>query len=73
MGILNFGKRVGVGAAERLGRAPASIMSSKAAMGAIGVGALALGFQKLVQRPKMQPLGQLLGMRMRTNTLLEEI
>jgi hypothetical protein len=44
MGILNFGKKVGVGAAERLGRAPASIMSSKAAMGAIGVGALALGF-----------------------------
>lgn len=44
MGILNFGKKVGLGAAERLGRAPASIMSSRAAMGAIGVGALALGF-----------------------------
>ena len=38
MGILNFGKRVGIGAAERLGRAPASIMSSRATMGAIGVG-----------------------------------
>lgn len=43
MGMLNFGKKVAMGAAERLGRAPASIMSSRAAMGALGAGVFALG------------------------------
>lgn len=43
MGILNFGKKVGGATARALGRAPTTIMSSRAAMGAVGVGALALG------------------------------
>lgn len=43
MGILNFGKRVGSATGRALGRAPNTIMSNRAAMGAVGVGALALG------------------------------
>ena len=43
MGLLNFGKRVGQGTGRALRRAPATIGSSRVAMGALGIGALALG------------------------------
>lgn len=43
MGLLNFGKRVGGASGRALRRAPATIGSSRVAMGALGIGALALG------------------------------